>query len=256
MTAELSKEEKQLQKRLIELAQKAYVQNVYTFSPFLSLAEQELFYRIRPEISHVEFSLWGGSEGCERQMLRFGSEEMFGYETPFPIRCIRIGPRLEKFSDAFTHRDFLGALMNMGIERDVTGDILAEEKGAYLFCTEAIAPFILDNLDRVKHTPVRCEEVSGLPERTVKEPEPVTFLAASERADGILAHLFKLSRSGSLELFRTQKVFVNGRLFENNGGLLKAGDVVSVRGFGKFIYHGAEGETRKGNLRLKAGVYR
>ena len=76
-------------------------------------------YEIKKEISYVPFDVFGGTENCERLMIRFGSEELFGYEEPFPICCLLAEPLIEKFADNFTHRDFLGAIMNLGIERDV-----------------------------------------------------------------------------------------------------------------------------------------
>lgn len=75
-------------------------------------------------------------------------------------------------------------------------------------------------------------------------------------ADAILAKLYQLSRNQSLELFRTKKVYINGRLCENNSCQLKSGDMVSARGYGRFLYYGAAGETRKGRLNAAAGVYR
>jgi RNA-binding protein YlmH len=64
-----------------------------------------------------------------------------------------------------------------------------------------------------------------------------------------------MSRSESVELFRAKKVFVNGRLNENNSGQLKPGDKVSVRGFGRFKYMGVSGETRKGKLNVDVAMY-
>ncbi len=256
MTATTEKEEKQLQKRFGDLARKAYDQNVYTFTSFLSLAEQDLFYRMQREVSHVGYRFWGGSSACERQMLRFGSPEQLGYEMEFPIVCLRIEPLLEKFADALTHRDFLGALMNLGIERSTMGDIFVQGKSAYLFCSTSIAPFIRENLDKVKHTNVRCVPVEDEIKLRLREPETMEVTVASERIDSVLSGIYNLSRSDSLDLFRERKVYVDGRLYENNSGILKPGSTVSVRGYGKLIYYGCKGETKKGKLRISAGIYR
>ncbi|MFR6330773.1 MAG: hypothetical protein ACLUOI_19515 [Eisenbergiella sp.] len=93
-------------------------------------------------------------------------------------------------------------------------------------------------------------------ELPVREPEKISLIVSSERADAVLAKLWQLSRNQSLELFRTKKVYVNGRLCENNSCQLKSGDRVSARGYGRFLYYGALGETRKGRLNVSAGVYR
>ena len=128
------------------------------------MAELNAFYEMRKEISYVPYSEFGGTENCERLMIRFGSEELFGYEEPFPIRCILAEPLIEKFADSFTHRDFLGAIMNLGIEREVVGDIAIKGKKAYIFCTEKIAEYIAENLVQVKHTSMRCTVLEEAPD--------------------------------------------------------------------------------------------
>lgn len=189
-------------------------------------------------------------------MARFGSPEELGYEEPFPVEVLKISPLLEKFADNFTHRDFLGAVMNLGIDRSTVGDFFLEGKSAWLYCTQRIAPYICENLNKVRHTNVRCEIVEQGMELPVREPEKISLIVSSERADAVLAKLWQLSRNQSLELFRTKKVYVNGRLCENNSCQLKSGDRVSTRGYGRFLYYGALGETRKGRLNVSAGVYR
>ena len=256
MAAENEKELQQLKKRIAELARKSYEHNIYTYTGFLNLAEQDVFYRMLSEVKGTDYELYGGSEDCERQMLRFGSEESLGYTEDFPIVCLAVRPLIEKFAENMTHRDYLGAIMNLGIDRSTVGDIFINEKTAYLFCTDKIAPYIKENLDKVRHTNVKCVEVDVLEELPVKEPEEIHFTVASERADGIIAKVYNLSRNQSLLLFRERKIYVNGRLNENNSYTMKSGDKVSVRGYGKFLYYGASHETKKGKWSVSAGVYR
>jgi RNA-binding protein YlmH len=68
---------------------------------------------------------------------------------------------------------------------------------------------------------------------------------ASERLDALIAAVFHLSRSQCLELFRSGKIVVGGRLYENNSGQPKAGELISVRGYGRFLYDGIQAETKK-----------
>ena len=72
----------------------------------------------------------------------------------------------------------------------------------------------------------------------------------------MVAKIYNLSRSQSLELFRGKKIYVNGRLNENNSYVMKSGDIVSVRGHGRFVYYGADHETKKGKWSVSAGIYR
>ena len=244
-----------LKKRLAELADKSYRNNQYVFTNFLNMAEMNAFYEIRKEISYIPFTAFGGTENCERMMLRFGSEELFGYEEPFPICCIQAEPLIEKFADNFTHRDFLGAIMNLGIEREVVGDIAIKGKKAYIFCTGKIASYIAESLVQVKHTSMRCTVLEQAPDILKPALETRKVTAASERIDAILGKLCNMSRSQSILAFREKKVFVNGRQCENNSYQLKPGDVVTCRGFGKFVYEGVKYETKKGKICAEIAVY-
>ncbi len=248
-------EEQLLQKRFMELAEKAYGQGTYTFTAFLGLAEQDILARTQREIGHVPKALWGGSEGCQRVMVRFGDEDLCGYDLPFPIVCIKAAPTAPKYADALTHRDILGALMNLGITREQLGDIVLRDNVAYIFATEKIAPFVADNLTKAKHTQLVCTVVDELPEGALFTLETRQCVVSSERIDGIVAHVYKYSRSQANELFRTGKVFLNGKCCENTSALLKDGDTVSVRGQGRFIYRGTLRTTKSGNLSVEVDVY-
>jgi len=188
-------------------------------------------------------------------MLRFWSEALCGYEAAFPIQCIEILPLIEKFGEELGHRDYLGALMNLGIERSTLGDLVISGKHAFLFCTEKMAPYILDTLDKVRHTNVRCQLATQIPESTITHLERKTVQVSAARMDSVIAKVYNLSRSDSVLLFRAKKVFVNGRLNENNSGQLKPGDKVTVRGFGRFCYVETAGETRKGKLNVAVDLY-
>ena len=105
-----------LKKRFIELANRAYNSGVYTFTDFLGLAEQSAFSEIKKELRGIPYTAFGGAVGAERVMIRFGSEEVCSYEQPFPISVVKIEPSSQKFADKLTHRDFLGSILNLGIE--------------------------------------------------------------------------------------------------------------------------------------------
>lgn len=254
MTADY-KQEEHLKKRILELAKKAYNNGHYTFTNFLSAMEQELFFSVVLEIEHVPYTCYGGNADCERRMIRFQDIESLGYEEKFPIICIEVRPLLKKFSDIFSHRDFLGAVMNMGVERDMIGDIFVKEKEGYLFCHENIGTYIMENLDKVKHTHVTCKMIDGEHLRSYTNLEEEELILSSVRIDGLLAKLYHLSRSQSIELFREKRVFVNGRLCENNSYMMKDGDIFSVRGYGKCQYMGIRYETKKGKCCVTVSKY-
>lgn len=256
MAQENEKEIQQLKNRLRDLAERSYTQGIFTFTGFLGLSEQEIFWQQERELRHAGYALEGGFQGADRVVVRFGSEAVLGYQVPFPIVCIHISPLQQKFADDLSHRDFLGALMNLGIDRSTLGDIKVGDREAYLFCLDTISEFICENLIQVRHTHVRCavtEDFSVIPR---EEPEKINIQVQSLRVDAVLSRVYNMSREKSLELFRTGKVYVNGRLCENNSRLLKAGETVNARGFGKFSLSGEPRETRKGRLAVEVAVYR
>lgn len=250
-----TEEEQRLQKRFCELAEKACRQNVYCFTDFLGLGEQTLFHQASVSFGHVRTELFGGHPDCERVMVRFGDPEEMGYEEAFPIVCLRIAPTAPKFAEALTHRDYLGALVNLGLERDTMGDILVGDREAYVFCLDTIAPFICDQLERVRHTTVTCRPVEEVPQAALPVLTEKTVNVASERLDVLVAAVFRLSRSQCLELFRSGRIFVGGRLTENNSRQPASGELISVRGYGRFLYDGVRAETKKGRLMAQIRLY-
>ncbi len=250
MEIKMEKEEL-LKKRLIEKANKAYNSNVYTFTEFLDMYEQSIYNSMQKELSFIKHTPWGGMEDCERLMVRFGDAELFGYEGEYPIACIKISPLSQKFSDALTHRDFLGALMNLGIERDRLGDIIINENTAWLFCMDSIAAFICDNLYKVKHTSVSCEISKDGPSAIIKEPVYSLIQVQSLRLDTVVAKAFNISRSLACEYISSQKVFVNGRLIESVSQSLNEGDKITLRGKGRFRISAQTGVSKKGKLNIE-----
>lgn len=249
------KELQQLKNRLVELADMAYTQNRYTYTPFLGLAEQQAYYAVEREVAYAGVNMEGGTSLCERKMIRFGEP---GYEEAYPIAAVRIAPKAPKFSENLTHRDFLGSLMNLGIERDVLGDLFVEaqkEQGALLFCHENIADYIVEHLDRVRHTNVSCKRMEGEIVVQSAEPERISVTVSSPRADGVISKVYNLSREESRDLFNNGRIFINGIQTQNASCQLKEEDAVTVRGFGKFIFYGQTGVSKKGKDRVEVGVF-
>lgn len=247
--------ENQEKKRFEELANRAWNTGNYVFTPFLDLQGLSLFSHALPSLPRVPYQLFGGAEGCERKMLCFGSEELCGYAAVFPIACIRMAPLNKKFADQLTHRDFLGSLMALGMEREMLGDIIVQEDCAYLFCHERIADYVCQSLVQVKHTSIFCEIAQAPPAEALFRTEKKTVQLSSERIDALVAHVFKMSRGDAQALFPMGKVFVDGRQCLSPGYTPKAGQVISVRGFGRMQYIGVESLSKKGKCNTVVALY-
>ena len=251
----MDKETAVLKKRITDLANQSYRNNMFTFTSFLSLAEQQLIDEVKRELGSIQVTLFGGNDLSERAVARFGNPEELGYEENFPIVCVHIKPLIKKFADSLSHRDFLGALMNLGIERSTIGDINVRENECYLFCLDKMASYICDELTRVKHTSVMCSVTEIVDDVLQVEPTSYEILVSSNRIDGVVSKVYNLSRAQSVELFRSKRIYVNGRCQENNSYFLKEGETVTVRGFGKFVFIKQLAVTKKEKLRLEIGKY-
>jgi len=249
------KEEDILKARLKDLATKAYNTNSYMYSNFLNLSEIDEFLRVKPEIDFIQSDMYGGNPSCERQVIRFGSEDEFGYDSTYPITTIKVSPLIEKFADNLSHRDFLGAILNLGIERDVIGDIKIKDNIGYIYCLDKISQYILENLTKIKHTHVRCEIIVEEIDSGENSFEDISAIVASLRLDVVIAAITKLSRKQVLEMFQDRKVYVNNKMTTNNSYILKDSDIVVIRGYGKYIFDTNLGQTRKNRYHINIKKY-
>ncbi len=250
----MEKEEQMILRHLVDLANECAQREYPVFSDFLNLNEQSIFLSHREELPAVSFHFEGGYPLAERRMVCFMPSGA-GYQCPAPLCLLKIAPVHAKFAEELTHRDYLGTLLGLGIERSKIGDILVQGDSAFVFCTEGMDRYIEEHLDRVRRTSVRCirQEISQLS----WEPrfKSVRGSVASARLDAVISLAFHASRSSMAGLIKGEKVFVNGKAVASAGYSLKEGDVVSVRGYGKFIYRGISQQTRKGRYFAEIDVF-
>lgn len=240
--------------RLYDLAESACATGKYRFTGFLGLHEQSLLHKEEMSLNYAGLTLFGGAADCERKIARFGSKEINGYEEDFPVVLLRFSPVSQKYADKLTHRDVLGALMGLGIERSTIGDIYIKDNIAFVFVLAQMAELICNELSSAKHTKLACERIASLPDDVGTALREEVFLVASERLDCIVAAVFNLSREVAAELFRHEKVFVNGKLMQGSR-TAPENAVISVRGFGRFRYDGINSVSRKGKLRITVRIY-
>lgn len=233
-------------RHLLDLIARSERTGKWCYSGFLSQAEQEDLLRC-PEAAGASYFLTGGYEDAERKILAAGNEEEAGPAEP-PIRVIAVEPRSRRFAEELTHRDYLGAILGLGIERNMTGDILIRDGQAWFFCLESVADLLTANLEQVRRTAVKA--TLAAPDIPELQPRYMTLRlnVASERLDAVTAAFAGVSRGQADALFAAEKVFVNGRVTTDKGARLKEGDILTVRGVGKAVYDGIEQETKKHRL--------
>ncbi len=230
--------------RVHDLAFAADNKNVTKFTKF---CDQRLIY-VAKNFAGADFKkgcFWGGYERAERQILGFFPDYLEPDTSLFPISLLKI-----KGADGLSHRDFLGSLLGLGISRDVIGDILVCDDLCYVFVYSGIEEFILYNLKKVanKNVTVKKEDdLSVVPEKKFSE---ISGTVSSERLDCIVSLFTKKSRSDSLHLISSERVFLNHAPCTAPSAKINEGDVISVRKFGKAQISKIGPETKKGRIRI------
>lgn len=250
----MNKEEHFLKNRFLELANTAYDRNIYTYTDFLNINEISILKSFIKELPPVNLTLSGGNPYAERQVAIFAPEDIYYTENP-PITTIEIAPINSKYADTLSHRDFLGAILNLGITRSKIGDIFVRNNLAYVYCIEDIADYIVENLKKIRHTLISCRIYVDDSVTISPELKEITGTIANIRLDSLIATAFGSSRSSIISFIEGGKVFVNGKLVTSNGYAVKDNDIISVRGKGRFIYNGTKGITKKGRNLISISLY-
>lgn len=255
-----------LRKRLVELSNQAYSRNIVVFSDFLNLNELNILHTTPKDMFPSRYETYGGYELSERQMVAFlpdalyyaSADDVYPPETCvtlYPMQVIEIKPANKRFAEELTHRDYLGSLMNLGIDRCKLGDIIVDGDTAAVFARDEIVDYIAKNLTRIRHTTIqvavkKTSDISYNPRY-----EEIKGTVPSVRLDTVLSVAYPLSRSKLTAYITNARVFVNGKLITSNGYHLKDGDIISVRGLGRISYEGILSETKKGRYMISVRKY-
>ena len=237
-------------RRLEDLARRAARTGRTQFTRFLEPSSQ-------PEASSAAHAegvtavFFGGFEDAERKMAAFCAGEP---DEPFPIEALKLTWNA-KFSDA-SHRDLLGAVMALGLKRETIGDIcLGVSPGsAYLFCAAEVAESIIGSLESAGRAHLKVARADKLEIAPPKGTEQRITVQAP-RMDAVLAAGYRLSRAEAQRLIAAGLVKLN-HIPELRGDVhLKAGDLISARGYGRLRVDAIQGETRKGRLAIRVFLY-
>lgn len=211
--------------------------------PYEILTSRSILNRFQ-DISYVER---GGVDQAERKCLTIFPEYVHREDVESPVKALRV----EGYIDKLSHKDFLGAILGLGIKREKIGDILFFDDHVVFFVKEEIKDFIILNLEKVGNSKVilKEEDANGL---MIPEPEyeELRKFTSSMRVDGYLSALYNISRSDSGDLIKAGLVKVNWEKTLKGDKVLEPGDMVSVRGKGRSLLYKVEGISKKGRYNL------
>lgn len=247
----IQEELKLLRARLNDAVQGANLRSVPKFVGFLNSAEalEVLNFASR---SSARWLLFGGYEGAERTV--FGAFPDWAEVEPsaFPIKRIRI---VNKGFKPIEHRDVLGTIMSLGIERDTVGDIVTDGKDFVVFVVESIAGHILASVDKIGGNGVELSLDDGDFVPSVNSFTEYSTTVASLRLDCVVSAVCSVSRSKALELISLGMVSIGGILKQKPTAEISEGDILSVRKSGKFIIDNASALSKKGRVILNYRKY-
>ncbi len=234
--------------------------SMITNSVFLDMRERSVVAS-----SHLDCNarmiFYGGFEDCERTAAVFLPEyveasdlqSLFEYfeacPEADPISVIEI--EKDRFSPPLAHRDYLGALMSLGIKREMTGDIIVSENGCKMAVLEKIAPFIVENLDKAGRGTLRAKIIPSYEARKSTKKAvgvPDSFTVSSMRLDSIVKNAFRVSRNDACSAIESGIVFVNDLECTKPDKKITEGDKVVFRRKGRIIIKDCSSVSKKGRI--------
>lgn len=219
-----------------------------SFTAFLDMRQYTL---VRPVLTEGNYRFFGGYPEAERRILCIHAEDACPEDDDFPLTCLTFTYRQ---ADRLTHRDILGSLMAQQIQRHLIGDILISSGKAQCFVTGAAVTVGLQ-LTRIGRVGVKVTDTLPFDDQYQQEKKEIAGTVASPRLDAVLKLALNLRRETCTELISRQLVTLNYQEATENAKYLKAGDVFSVRGYGKFRLRSIGMPTKKNRLHIVIEKY-
>lgn len=245
-------DEKPFVERIIEYSELVQERYQTKLTSFLDPREQFIVQSIVGRLAGIKAEFYGGYEQAERKRALIVPDYM--EVTPDAFRVALIGISGSYKTPPFEHRDVLGSVLGLGLKREKIGDLLISTEAQQCVVAEEIAGFVTGHLQQIHRSSVSTEQlplsaVHPSDEEWVYKDTTVSSL----RLDVILAELLPISRSKAVPLIKSGKVKVNWKVVEQTSLTLDEGDVLSVKGYGRFLFAQIEGRTKKDKLRVRLG---
>lgn len=228
--------------RLEDLERKSRQKYTHTESPFLNEEEQAAARSAFPESALIHYE--GGYPEARKKKVIFLRDEEDDFSD---IVCI--SARVDQRFRTISHRDILGSIMSLQVDRHSFGDFWIEEdkKRIYLYTSASMGTFLCDNLIRIASLSVSFEVTDERPAQVFRTRE-FEAVITGERIDCVVAALAKVSRSEAQRMIRADKVQINHRPLVDTDELCDNDCTISIRGTGRFRYRGVVRRTRKDRI--------
>jgi RNA-binding protein YlmH len=189
-------------------------------------------------------------EDSDRRMIAFTAEEADSY----PITLMKIENK-SRFHE-LQHRDYLGAIMSLGVKREKFGDMILKDNSCYAAVCEDISDYIRDNLDYIGKCPCIVELLQEFDVQNLSAKyERIVVFSTSMRLDCVVSALTNVSRAGAVDLIHGGKILLDYAEVSEKDRIVQEDSVITIRGFGKFKVEEQVGATQKGRLKLSIKKY-
>jgi len=250
------KDDKILLAQILDKIEMVEKKNKIEYTDFLDLAQIELVQKFINKIKIENYMVYGGFEQAERKMFVIYPEKFNSIVVEKNLSNIVQIIRIELPDDLkgkYTHRDYLGAVIKLGVERKKIGDIIVDNEGADIIVDKDIVKFLLDNLGsltRFSKSTITVQNIEELRPVEIKKEE-LEIIVSSMRLDNVISELARCSRNKALDIINMERVFVNFECETKKTKQIKTGDMVTIRGKGRFFIKELVGQTRSGRTVIK-----
>lgn len=252
-------EDKFLIAKILDKIQFTNTRNQVQATDFLDGYEQKIAQNVLKQTGYKNSITYGGYDEAERKMIFFFPDKLFDLWNVPAKENSMISDYIKVISiilpsdlkGQYNHRDYLGGLMKLGIKREKIGDILVTENGANILVQSDMVEFLTNNLPqltRFKKANFMQKSINNLTVVPIKK-EPISILVPQLRLDTIIAELLHTSRTKANEIILQERALVNYEVKTKNSTILKQGDLLTIRGKGKFEIGETIGQTAKGKTR-------
>lgn len=250
------KDDKILLAQILDKVESVENKNKIEHTDFLDLAKIELVQKFINKIKIENYMSYGGFEQAERKMFVIYPENFNSVVVEKNLSNIIQIVRIELPDDLkgkYTHRDYLGAVIKLGIKREKVGDIIVDDSGADIIVDKDISKFLLENLGeltRFSKSTITIENIEDLRPVEIKKEE-FEIIVSSLRLDNVISELARCSRNKALDIINMERVFINFECETKKTKQIKTGDMVTIRGKGRFFVKEIVGQTKSGRTIIK-----
>jgi len=257
-----NEEDRILISKLLDKIEFVEKRNTVEHTDFLDIKQRTTLENILKSMKYTNYRIYGGYENAERTIIiiypdklaEVFENEYFDYSNIVEVIRIKLPNELR---GKYNHRNYLGAIIKLGMKREKVGDILVDINGADLIVKKEVTNYLKVSLAELTRFNKSMIEDINIKELNITPPktEILNIIIPSMRVDSIVSEIIRTSRSKVIEIINAERVFVNGDIINKNAKMLKENDMITVRGKGRFKVNKIVNSTKKGNLVLEVEKY-